>query len=149
MKKTILLGTTGTKSYVVSKYIFFFIGLLYLILSIQMFYEDGLSFISGGWLLTGLFFIIYTILFFTTTPITPRVDIDVDSISYRKSPFGKTYILKWSDIKSIDFAAYQITFNLAENEHSFSYKVHSATSIEIKSSIREVADRLGIEVSGG
>jgi hypothetical protein len=114
-----------------------------------MLLEDGLTVMSGGQLFTGIFFVFYAIFTFSITPITPKVAISPQAISYRRSPFGQTQTLNWSDITSIEFSAYLITFHLEGRSHSFDYKANSATSIEIKTSIREVAEQLNIEVTGG
>jgi len=149
MEKTILLGSTGTLSPKANKYLFIALGLMYSGLSVSMLLEEGITFMASAWMFTGLFFIIWAILTFTVTPITPQVHLSQHLITYRKSPFKKTQKLKWSGIKSIEFSAYQITFHFAEHKHSLSYQANSATSIEIKNSIREFAENLGIEVTGG
>lgn len=149
MEKTILLGSTGTMSPKASKYLFIGLGLLYVVLSVPMLLEDGISVLSVMWMLTGLYLMVYAILTFSVTPITPKVDISEKTISFRKSPFGRSQTIDWSEVKSIALAPYQITFHQAEETITFSYKVNSATSIEIKSSIRAVAENLNIEVTGG
>jgi len=149
MSKTILLGNPNNISINASKWISAIIGIMYLGMGLIKLWQEGFSFYAAGYIVLGTAFGVYAFVVFSTTLFTPRVDLDDNGLKLRNKVFGKTTRLSWQDIVSIDFDTYEINFNLKSGVHSFSYTSNTAISIEIKQSIREMAEPKGIIVSAG
>lgn len=149
MKKTILLGEKGMISANVSKWLFGILGLLWLILGIIEIYEEGSSIGSIGYLAIAFVFIVYSILVFTINPLAPKVIITDHEIKIKRKVIGGHINILWNDIKSIEFDQYTIAFHLTEGVKEFTYRTNADISIEIKSSIREIAETKNISVTGG
>jgi hypothetical protein len=149
MKKTILLGSKGTISNNVSKWIFGILGLLYIVLGSKKIYEQGVSFDSIGHLIIAFVFLLYSIIVFSVTPLTPKMRICDNEIEIKRKIFSSPIKILWTNIQSIEFNQYMIVFHLTDRVEEFNYSSNAETSIEIKSSIREVSEKKNIQVTGG
>ncbi len=149
MNKTILLGATNSISNNAGKWLLSIIGALYLGLGSIKIYEQGVSFESVGWLVIGACFLIYGLIIYSATSLTPKVKISDTQIEIKNKIFGKATRILWTDIQKITFAPYTITFRLKDKDERVTYSSSAETSIEIKSSIREVAENKNIQVEGG
>ncbi|MEQ8240942.1 MAG: hypothetical protein RIA69_17125 [Cyclobacteriaceae bacterium] len=149
MDKVVILGSKNVISNKVSKWISMIIGTVYLILGSIKTYEKGSSFESVGWLLLGACFLIYGLLVFTATPLTPKMRINDVQVELKNKIFSKTTMVIWTDVQSITFGQFMIIFKLKDRDEVFNYSSNADASIEIKSSIREIAKSKHIQVSGG
>ncbi len=149
MNKTILIGTRSILSNRASFWVLLTIGTAYLIIGGINLFHPGSIFESVGNMVFGVIFCAYAIFTFSTTPLTSRVRIGDSTLEFRKSFFGKTWQLDWSEIMSMEFRSFEIQFNLKDNVKVFSYNSKPETSIDIKKSIREMAEKKDIEVIGG
>ena len=70
-------------------------------------------------------------------------------IEIKNKIFGKSTMVILTDLKSIEFGPYLITFHLHDRDEMISYSSNAEASIEIKSLIREVAENNDIKVIGG
>ncbi len=102
-------------------------------------------------LLSGLLmFILGLILFSSTNKFTPRVVIDEDQITIRKDVFNRTKLIKWNDLKLIEFKSFALDFLYNDNKTQLIIlPTTGETVIEIKKSIRELADKKLIAIKGG
>ena len=149
MTKTILIGVTNRLSSKTSKVIFAIIGVIYMLSGASKYYQFGASVESISFFLFGVVIIAYGVILFTATPISPRVQVNDSEIVMRTKLFGTTEQLSWSSIQSIAFDSYEIEFETVEGRRSLSYKANPETSLEIKRSIRAMAESKDIEITGG
>jgi hypothetical protein len=149
MDKTVILGSKNVISNKASKWISMIIGIMYLVLGSVKTYEQGSSFDSLGWLFLGACFLLYTLLVFSATPLTPKMRISDIKIELKNKIFGKTTIVMWTDVQSIEFGQFMITFKLKDRDQVLNYDSNPDASIAIKSLIREIAESKNIQVSGG
>jgi hypothetical protein len=124
------------------------IGIMYLVLGSVRTYERDSSFDSLGWLFLGACFLLYSLLVFSTTPLTPKMRINDIQIELKNKIFGKTAVVMWLDVQSIEFGPF-IIFKLKDKDEVLNYSANADASIEIKSTIREIAESKNIQVSGG
>lgn len=95
-------------------------------------------------------FILGLILFSSTNKFTPRVVIDEDQITIRKDVFNRTKLIKWNDLKLIEFKSFALDFLYNDNKTQLIIlPTTGETVIEIKKSIRELADKKLIAIKGG
>jgi len=149
MGKTVILGSKNVISNNVSKWLSLIIGILYLVLGAVKTYEQGSSFDSLGWLFLGACFILYGLLVFTATPLTPKMRISDIQVELKNKIFGKRTKVMWADVQSIEFGQFMIIFKLKDRDKELNYRSNKDASIEIKSLIREIAENKNIQVSGG
>ena len=149
MKKTILLGEKGMISTKISKWLFTILGLLWLLLGIIRFYEDGAGTGSIAYLVIAFAFILYSILVFTVNPFAPKVILSDEEIVLKRKAFSSPVKILWNSIQSIEFNQYMIAFHSTEGVEEFSYSTNADISIEIKTAIREIAEQKNIQVVGG
>lgn len=149
MDKTVILGTKNVISNKASKWISIIIGMLYIVLGSLKTYEQGSSFDSLGWLVLGIGLLLYGLLVFAPTSLTPKMRINNNQVGLKNKIFGKTTDVMWKDVQSIEFGQFMITFKLKDREEVLTYNSNPDASIEIKSSIRELAESKNIQVSGG
>ena len=149
MNKTILLGSTNAISNNASKWIFSIIGIIYIGLGITDTYEQGSSFSSIGRIIIGISFLLYSLIIFSATPLTPKIKVNNNEVELKNKIFSKTLRIMWMNIKSIEFDSYSIGFRLNDGVEKFNYKSNAESSIEIKSLIRKVAESKNIPVIGG
>ena len=154
MTKTIILGlsnkvNTDRISIRVRFWLANSIGLIYFVLGTIKYYNSGSSFESWGWIILGVFFIIFGIIMFSNTPLTPKFKIDDNKLEFKNKIISKPVTLFWRKIQSIKFAPYEITFQLESTDKIISYSSSPTSSIEIKTSIREVAESKNIPIVGG
>lgn len=130
--------------------IFTVIGTIYFLIGSNKMYTSGPSVEAIGWMVTGFFIVVYRIVNFTTTFLTPRVTLDESKITLKNKFFGSRKLVGWSNINSIDFGQYVINFQLkAGGRETFSYRAHPDVSVEIKEAIREIANAKSIDVADG
>ncbi len=156
MKKTILLtqnpfGLTRKAS----KWVFIFIGLALVFRGIGELVSSN----STGWsiifgllpLIGGLWgMALGFILFDTTNRFTPKVVVDENILTIREGFFGRTKLMNWSDVQLIEFKSYALDFLFRDNKTQL-YILPTTPKIfmEVKKSIRELADMKLINVKGG
>lgn len=97
----------------------------------------------------GLLFTIYGIIYFFPTPFTPKVTILDTGVKFKNKVLAKSHYVAWPDVKAIEMGPYEIVFKLANNNFKFNYATHWDRSIEIKTAIRNQAAQHNIQVSGG
>lgn len=125
-------------------------GLLFVSVGILQFYREEyrLLFILNSTI--GLYFILSGYLGQSRkSKYAPKVLLTNEFILLKKSLWKSSKQLKWSEMSSINYEAYQINFKLNKEFYIFSYDTSSDTSIEIKRAIRSIAMEKGIEVTGG
>lgn len=156
MKKTIFLTQNPNGlSTTVSKWLFLMLGLFNSMNGIDRLTSLPLTnwtlFLGIFLLLSGLLmFILGLILFSSTNKFTPRVVIDEDQITIRKDVFNRTKLIKWSDLKLIEFKSFALDFLYNDNKTQLIIlPTTGETVIEIKKSIRELADKKLIAIKGG
>lgn len=156
MKKTIFLTQNPNGlSTTVSKWLFLMLGLFNSMNGIDRLTSLPLTnwtlFLGIFLLLSGLLmFILGLILFSSTNKFTPRVVIDEDQITIRKDVFNRTKLIKWNDLKLIEFKSFALDFLYNDNKTQLIIlPTTGETVIEIKKSIRELADKKLIAIKGG
>ena len=78
-----------------------------------------------------------------------RVKIDNNSIELKNNFFKPVTQLNWTDLQSIEFGLYEISFQLTGTTKVFSYDSNANVSRDIKKTIREFAERKNVMVIGG
>ena len=156
MKKTIFLTQNPNGlSTTVSKWLFIMLGLFNSVNGIERLTSSPLTtwtlFLGVFLLLSGLLmFILGLILFSPTNKFTPRVVIDENEITIREDVFNRTKLIKWSDLKLIEFKSFAIDFLFNDNKTELIIlPTTGETVIEIKKTLRELADKKLITVKGG
>ena len=149
MDKIVILGSKNVISNNASKWISIIIGILYLVLGSVKTYEHGSSFESLGTLALGACFLLYGLLVFAATPLTPKMRISDIQVELKNKIFAKTIIVIWTDVQSIEYDQFMIIFKLKDRVEVLNYSSNADASIEIKSLIREIAESKNIPVSGG
>ena len=156
MIKTILLTQNPNGlSKTVSKWLFIVLGLFSALRGIGDLTIPSLTnwniFLGLLLLLSGLLMLtLGFILFNPTNKFAPKVVIDEDEITIREDVFKRTKLIKWSDIKLIEFKSYALDFSFIDNKSQlFILPTTAETSMEVKKSLREVADRKLINIKGG
>ena len=149
MNKTILLGAKSALSNNASKWLLSLIGLSYIGFGAIKIYQQGSSFESTAWLIAGTLFLFNGLITYSSTPWTPRIRINDSEIYVKNKLFGKSKIILWVNIQSIEFEPYTIVFHFMDSDEIISYKSNAEASIEIKSVLREVAESKAIQVKGG
>ena len=154
MEKTILIGLSNKASINTTKWLTIISGLFFLIYGVL--YIDLNSINSFGTIL-GIILILLSILnivfgltaFSINSKYAMRLKVN-DSLLEFKSAYLKPVVrLKWDDIKQIKFDAYKIDFQLNKRKEVFRYRSNSEVSIEIKKTLREIAEQKNITVTGG
>ena len=154
MKKTFLLTQNGL-SLTTAKWLFIIVGFLNLVIAIHNLSEIPLTtwgLIFGVLLLfSGLYSaFLGFILFNPTNMLAPKFVIDDNEIKIRKYVHAKTTTIQWNDIKEIDFKPFELDFLFKDNSNkSITLQTNSYTSIEIKKSLLEIAEKKSINVVGG
>ncbi len=129
--------------------IHFTIGALFLIAGLSKSFAVGVSIESGGFALIGLSYLVRVIIYYTATPVTPRVHISETDLLIKTKLFGRTYRFNWINIRSIKYNSYEIILELKDGVKAISYKCNPEVSLDIKQSLREMANTKDIEVVGG
>ena len=78
-----------------------------------------------------------------------RVKIDNNGIELKNNFFKPVTQLNWTDLQSIEFGLYEISFQLTGTTKVFSYDSNANVSRDIKKTIREFAERKNVMVIGG
>ena len=156
MKKTIYLthNPTGLSSKI-SKWLFILLGLFNSLNGIDKLTSSPLTnftlFLGIFLLLSGLFMIMLGFMLFSpTSRFTPRVVMDENEITIRADVFNRSKVISWSDIKNIEFKSFAVDFLFNDNKNQLVILPTTGNiSIEIKKSLRALADRKFIVVKGG
>ncbi|MFY0605571.1 MAG: hypothetical protein JXR10_02580 [Cyclobacteriaceae bacterium] len=149
MSKTILIGSTNRLSNKTNKIVYLVASVLYMSFAGSRYYHQGFSTEMLFNVLMGAGFLIYGMVIFSPTPISPRVQISDSEIVTRTKLFGPTTKILWSDIESIRYASYEIEFHLKNGKETVFYTCNPEISLDIKRSIREFAEDKNIDISGG
>ena len=149
MKKTILLGEKGMISTKTSAWLLGILGLMWLVLGGIEIFKENATIGSSGYLLIGVVLILYSLIVFTVNPFAPKVNISDTEIKIKKKVFGGSHKILWANMKSIELDQYLIIFHLLDRSEEISYSTNAEISIDIKSTIREVAESKNIQVTGG
>lgn len=132
-----------------SKWLFGILGIIHFGYGLVKIYEEGTSISGVSYIIIGLAFLLYSVLIFTNNPFAPKVIISDAEIKIKRKAFRRPLQILWSNIQSIEFDNYLIVFHLQDRIEKFSFNTNAETSIEIKSSIREIAENNNIQISGG
>ena len=151
MNKTIILGRKSSisKSIRANKWGFGVGGTVYILLGIFKSLTSNETIISLGYIIMGVVIVIYGIIVFSLTPLTPKVKISNDKLEFKNKILSRATLLLWTNITSIEYGSYEITFHLIDRDEKVYYASNPDTSKEIKSIIREVAVKKNIPVTGG
>jgi len=154
MKKTILLTQNGLSG-TVSKWLFVILGLSNSINGVRNLTETpltnwglglGILLLASGLLMATL----GLILFNPTNMFAPKFVIDDNQIQIREDVHVKTKTINWNDIKEITYKSFALDFLLNDNSNKLIIlRTNGETSVEIKKSIREIADKKSINIIGG
>lgn len=154
MTKTILIGMNNSFSAKANRWLFSLTGLLFLANGIFNVYANSIEpvgFILGVlMILGGVYYCIYGLTAFSrSSRYALKVKMDDKVIELKNSFFKPAIRLKWADLQSIEFGAYEISFQMEGVRKIFSYHSNPNASIEIKKSIRAVAEARNIQIIGG
>ncbi len=90
------------------------------------------------------------IVFNPTNVLAPKFVIDENGIQIRGTLTVKTKTINWNDIKEITYKSFELDFLLNDNSSKLIIlRTNGETSVEIKKSIREIADKKSINIIGG
>ena len=78
-----------------------------------------------------------------------RVKIDNNNIELKNNFLKPVTRLNWTDLQSIEFGLYEISFQLTGTTKVFSYDSNADVSRDIKNTIREFAERKNVKIIGG
>jgi hypothetical protein len=153
MKKTILLTQNGLSG-TVSKWLFVILGLSNSINGVKNLTETpltnwglglGILLLASGLLMATL----GLILFNPTNMFAPKFIIDDNEIQIREDVHVKTKTINWNDVKEITYKSFALDFLLSDNSIKLIIlRTNGETSVEIKKSIREIADKKSINIIG-
>lgn len=151
MNKTILIGIPNTytkrvknKWVLIASGLFFVPAGIYHILLNQSFYIV----IGIMWIIVGLYHFFNGILLIDSK-FAPKVKVDERMIELKNNLWKPSIKSIWIEMSSIRFNPYEVVFQLEESLISFSYNTDSELSIEIKKTIREIAEYKNIQIIGG
>ncbi|MCB0496626.1 MAG: hypothetical protein KDC79_10870 [Cyclobacteriaceae bacterium] len=153
MSKKFLIGT-GFGYSKVNFWAFIATGVIFLLNGFLLMYNNILSpiglIIGVFTFIGGIFYFLYSyILFSNRSKWAPRITIDDNYLELKSKILQSATRVLWSQISSIAFSPYKIAFDLGDTVKSFEYETTSELSIEIKETIREMANTKGIDVIGG
>ncbi len=106
----------------------------------------GILLLASGLLMATLGFILFN----PTNVFAPKFVIDDDEIQIREDVHLKTKTINWHDIKEITYKSFALDFLLNDNSNKLIIlRTDGERSVEIKKSIREIADKKSINIIGG
>jgi hypothetical protein len=154
MTKTFIIGTNNKFSLKTSRWLFFIMGLVFLLNGAINVYGrplDTIGLILGiAQIAAGLFNVFYAWFGLSEkSRLSPKISIDEDKVVLKKSFWSNSSNIKWSDISEIEFKSFELVFNLNGGMERFDYIADSDTSIAVKQYLRDVAKSKNIEVIGG
>jgi hypothetical protein len=153
-KRTILL-TQFDLSRNVTKWLFFIMGVSNLMNGISGLMRPQLStgqIVLGSFVVaTGILLMIPAfILFFPSSNLAPKCIIDEDVIKIKEDIHKKWKSIYWKNVKEITFKSFAIDFVLNDNSsENILLRTDGETSIEIKKSLRAIAETKSIPIIGG
>ena len=154
MGKIILIGMNNKFSAKANKWLFSLTGLLFLVNGSFNLYNSNLEpiglILGVLMIIGGLFYLSYGLFGFSEhSKFAPKVKVDESAIELKNSLWKPSVKLNWSDLSSIKFEPYEVIFDIKDVSNSFSFNTNADVSVEIKQTIREIAERRNIEVVGG
>ncbi len=155
MNKTILLSNgTNYVSAKTNRFMWIIGAVVYIGIGISQIYryeDEKFGFIVWSYLiLGGLYLLGYSFLGLSEkSKYAPKVLLNEDYILIKKSFWKPAKQLNWNNISSIKYQSYQIDFRGNKETYTFTYDTSSATSIEIKRAIRELAENKRMQVISG
>lgn len=147
MNETILLEGKKKLLFIITGILFFLNGTFNLYLNtIPPFGQIiGILMMSGG-----IFYIVYFFIGVSeNSKYAAKVKITEKVIELKSSFWKATELLNWSDVKSIQFANYQVEFELLSGKKAFPYKTSANQSKQVKRLLTEAATPKNIEIIGG
>ena len=157
MSKTILIGMNNKFSVKANRWLFSLTvlllltnGALYLIYNYNNRLEP-IGLILGILILFGGFYygMIGLTAFSQNSKFALRVKIDNNNIELKNNFLKPVTRLNWTDLQSIEFGLYEISFQLTGTTKVFSYDSNADVSRDIKNTIREFAERKNVKIIGG
>ncbi len=95
-------------------------------------------------------FVMGFILFNPKNNLAPKVEIDEERVAIREDIFKSKKEIRWSELKQIDFKSFALDFIFNDNKRQLVIlRTTAPTSLEIKKSIREMAEKKSIMVVSG
>ena len=154
MDKVILLGMNNKFSLKTNLWGHSLLGILFVIQGVYHI-ESNIVFPFGlmiGVILIpgGIVYSIYGLLSFNkSSKYAPGFSISEDELCFKKNLFKPAQRITWGHIKKIEMAAYLLIVSTEQSEIVMHYSSNPEVSLEIKSTIRKMAESKGIEVIGG
>ena len=156
MSKTILLGAGGTQIFdaKIQRWAYFFLGTLFITQSFIYLLGTNDTFwtkaMIGMTFMSGTYMLVFGLMNFSrTSKFSPKLKIDDAYVELKTSLFKKGIKIKWQDIQSVSFKPYRVDFKLVDTVEVIAYDTTSDISIDIKETLREIAEKKNIEVIGG
>ena len=153
MTKTILLTWNGLNNNI-SKWLYVVVGMVFTSNGINSLTNTPLTNLrlTAGILLliSGPLMAILGFITSTRNRYAPRVEMDEDGILVRRDIFVATKQLAWNEIAEIEYKPFALEFQL-KNRKNFLIVLpkNAMTVLEIKRSLREMAEAKSIAVKGG
>jgi len=147
MEKTLLLEKTNRQVWIAMAGIFTLNGI------ILMFGEDLviIRFMTGAvMIILSVLYLVYSFIGYSVkSKYATKIRVTDDLIELKTSFWKPSFILRWSDIKHIQFDSYRIDFELPDGIKSISYETSAEQSIQMKQLLRASAKGHNIPVTGG
>lgn len=122
----------------------------YLIIGVNSFIENGLSFHALFTNTFGLVIVMYGVIYFGFfLPWTPQVYINNERVIIKPGLFEKTTLIRWANVSQLKLGIQRVSFKVDGAYQDFKLSVSSAVSKDVKKSLREVATLKHIPVIGG
>jgi len=99
----------------------------------------------------GLLMVIYGIIIFTpSSRLVPKIEIGDEQIIIKQEFSKNGVVLNWGNIKEIVYKTFEIDFVLNDDKTEIvNLQTSAEISVEIKETIRQLADQKQITVTGG
>ncbi len=81
-----------------------------------------------------------------TSKYAPHFIVSENVMKIKTSVFKKSEFINWNDVKKVEFGKYKIGIKDKAGLQYYPYKTRKETSIELKNSIKAIAQQKGIEV---
>ncbi len=151
MNKSILIGWNREYSAKKSFGVHMSTACILLVLGLQNIMRDSDNAVSERFgavmLILAVSSIVHGLVAYTKiSKFAPKVSVSGSYILIKERLMSKAIEIPWSKIKSIQMGPYQIVFSMPDEDYEFNYNSTADTSIEIKSTLREMAEVKQIEV---
>jgi hypothetical protein len=133
------------------KLLYIFMGVMSISVSIRSFYQSdfqitGLLLVNIAFIITGMAFIIYSILLFW---FSPQIHVDNKMIIYKEGILKESQSIDGSNISRIDYNPYKIEFYLSDRTiKTLKIKSTAETTLAVKRLIREFAEMNHLDIRG-